>query len=110
MRRIRRTLSRDEGEDLILRAYMSEDFREGMDAFLNKRTPNWKGRVVTARCGGARDCTAAAGVVGGLTDRPVARSSHPKVSIAWRGRRLELACQSADSGDAAANVPIQIKT
>src|SRR3954462_3443243 len=43
-RRIRRTLTRDEGEDLILRAYMSEDFREGMDAFLNKRTPNWKGR------------------------------------------------------------------
>ena len=38
------TLSRDEGEDLILKAYMSEDFREGMDAFLNKRTPNWKGR------------------------------------------------------------------
>ena len=28
VRRIRRTLSRDEGEDLILRAYMSEDFRE----------------------------------------------------------------------------------
>jgi len=24
--------------------YMSEDFREGMDAFLNKRTPQWKGR------------------------------------------------------------------
>jgi enoyl-CoA hydratase/carnithine racemase len=44
VRRIRRTLSRDEGEDLILKAYMSEDFREGMDAFLNKRTPNWKGR------------------------------------------------------------------
>src|ERR1700716_3303784 len=44
VRRIRRTLSRDEGEDLILRAYMSDDFREGMDAFLNKRTPNFKGR------------------------------------------------------------------
>ena len=43
VRRIRRTLTRDEGEDLILRAYMSEDFREGMDAFLNKRTPNWLG-------------------------------------------------------------------
>src|SRR3569833_1241653 len=44
VRRIRRTLSRDEGEDLILRAYMSEDFREGMDAFLNKRTPSWQGK------------------------------------------------------------------
>lgn len=44
VRRIRRTLTRDEGEDLILRAYMSEDFREGMDAFLNKRKPQWNGR------------------------------------------------------------------
>src|ERR1700743_2682353 len=42
--RLRRTLSREEGRDLILRAYMSEDFREGMDAFLNKRTRNWKGK------------------------------------------------------------------
>ena len=44
VRRIRRTLSREEGEDLLLRAYMSEDFREGMDAFLNKRKPAWKGK------------------------------------------------------------------
>ncbi len=32
------------GEDLVLMCYMSEDFREGMEAFLGKRAPNWKGR------------------------------------------------------------------
>src|SRR5438876_298178 len=33
VRRMRRQLSRDEGQDLLLRAYMSDDFREGMEAF-----------------------------------------------------------------------------
>jgi enoyl-CoA hydratase/carnithine racemase len=44
LHRLQRRLTREEGRDLILRCYMSEDFREGMDAFLNKRTPQWKGR------------------------------------------------------------------
>lgn len=44
LRRLQNRLSRDEAEDLILMCYMSEDFREGMDAFLNKRTPQWKGK------------------------------------------------------------------
>ena len=31
------------GDDLILMCYMSQDFREGMEAFLGKRAPNWTG-------------------------------------------------------------------
>ncbi len=41
--RIKERLRPEEGRDLILMCYMSEDFREGMDAFLTKRTPHWKG-------------------------------------------------------------------
>src|SRR5262245_35224930 len=41
--RLTRRLSREEGEDLILMCYMSHDFREGLDAFLNKRQPHWRG-------------------------------------------------------------------
>ncbi len=32
------------GRDLIVSCYMSEDFREGMAAFLEKRKPDWQGR------------------------------------------------------------------
>jgi enoyl-CoA hydratase len=41
--RLTRRLTREEGEDLILMCYMSRDFREGLDAFLNKRAPTWSG-------------------------------------------------------------------
>src|SRR5690349_14093731 len=34
--RLQRRLTRDEGEDLILMCYTSQDFREGLDAFLSK--------------------------------------------------------------------------
>jgi enoyl-CoA hydratase len=44
VRRLQRSISLEADEDLILRCYMSEDFREGMDAFLNKRTPRWRGK------------------------------------------------------------------
>lgn len=33
----------EEDEELILMCYQSADFREGMDAFLNKRPPQWRG-------------------------------------------------------------------
>jgi enoyl-CoA hydratase len=41
--RLQKRLSREEGQDLILMCYMSRDFREGLDAFLNKRQPQWAG-------------------------------------------------------------------
>lgn len=43
---IQRRLSRVdvEDEDWIVRCYTSDDFREGLDAFLSKREPKWKGR------------------------------------------------------------------
>ncbi|MDB5358899.1 MAG: Enoyl-CoA hydratase [Rhodospirillales bacterium] len=44
LRRIKEKMLADEDHDLILSCYMSEDFREGMDAFLNKRPPVWRGR------------------------------------------------------------------
>ncbi len=41
--RLQKRLTRDEGEDLILMCYQSQDFREGLDAFLSKRAPHWRG-------------------------------------------------------------------
>jgi enoyl-CoA hydratase/carnithine racemase len=43
---IRRLLVQDlpEADDLIRRAYGSEDFREGVAAFTRKRLPSWRGR------------------------------------------------------------------
>jgi enoyl-CoA hydratase len=42
--RLQRPLTADEGEDLILMCYTSQDFREGLDAFLTKRAPQWRGQ------------------------------------------------------------------
>lgn len=42
LRRLRE--GRKDDKDLLKMCYMSEDFREGMEAFLGKRKPQWQGR------------------------------------------------------------------
>ena len=44
IRRISQKMRLEEEKDLILMCYMSDDFREGMEAFLNKREPVWQGK------------------------------------------------------------------
>jgi enoyl-CoA hydratase len=43
LRLIQEKMTPEHDPDMILTCYMSRDFREGMDAFLNKRPPKWTG-------------------------------------------------------------------
>ena len=44
LRRLREHGAEVEDGDLITLCYMSDDFKEGLEAFLGKRKPNWMGR------------------------------------------------------------------
>jgi enoyl-CoA hydratase len=44
LNRVLRHWAPEMGKDLILKAYMSEDFKEGIESFLGKRKPRWRGK------------------------------------------------------------------
>lgn len=44
LRRLRTDGANAEASDLIVECYMSADFKEGIEAFLGKRTPRWAGK------------------------------------------------------------------
>jgi enoyl-CoA hydratase/carnithine racemase len=44
LRRLTAAAAAVDDKDLIVQCYTSEDFHEGLEAFLGKRKPNWKGR------------------------------------------------------------------
>lgn len=44
LRRLAKAAVPDDGDDLVVMCYTSADFREGMEAFLGKRPPQWQGK------------------------------------------------------------------
>jgi enoyl-CoA hydratase/carnithine racemase len=43
LRRLREHAAAVDDSDLIIQCYTSADFKEGLEAFLAKRKPDWKG-------------------------------------------------------------------
>ncbi|HEY2647375.1 MAG TPA: hypothetical protein VGI34_10395 [Candidatus Acidoferrales bacterium] len=43
LRRIKEKMTPEEDDTMILTCYLSQDFQECLDAFLDKRKPKWRG-------------------------------------------------------------------